>query len=418
MKRVVIFVPHQDDETNLVGNILADLVRKYNTYIVYSSLEIDADKAYIRKKEAMNACAVYGIDEKNIIFLGYPDTPNRCGYHYFTNGDKSIIDKIEKILFRLKPEIIIGTDFDFHSDHRMLSLALDEAVANILRADHRYNPMYLKGFCYETAYYGVDDYSASDLKGTNIKSDYLGNVSYKWEDRISIKSSEGNGYIFQKIPYKALKCHKSQYAVLHARSVINADNVFWEKRTDNILLHGSKITASSGDVEKLIDLKIIDTSDITTYDPLNIDYSKGLWIPDTSDEDPHVSIDFLESKIVHEIIFHGDPAMHSVYECDIEIVIGNSKYFINHMMPFGQSTTIILPNVTCNHIDIFIHTKNSLSELEIFEKDTKKSEDILSTTERKKKCHYIDFWDKLFFKVNVVLIKTNRKLKLWKGINK
>ena len=142
MNRVIVFVPHQDDETNLAGNILSALAEKYDTYVVYSSLEMEKSKARIREKEAINACFVYGITESHIIFLNYPDTPNREGYHYYTSGDKSIIKKIEKILISLKPEIIIGTDFDFHSDHRMLSLALDEAVHNVMIENQKYMPLY------------------------------------------------------------------------------------------------------------------------------------------------------------------------------------------------------------------------------------------------------------------------------------
>lgn len=44
------------------------------------------------------------------------------------------------------PEVIIGTDFDFHSDHRMVSLALDEAVFNIMNEIKTYTPLYLKDF--------------------------------------------------------------------------------------------------------------------------------------------------------------------------------------------------------------------------------------------------------------------------------
>ena len=168
--KLVIFVPHQDDETNLAGNILSYLVKQYDVYVVYSSLDVNPDKALGRKQEARNACAVYGIEKDNVIFLGFPDTPNRNGCHFFTNVDRSIIQKFEEILRNLKPEVIIGTDFDFHSDHRMVSLALDEAVFNIMNENKTYTPLYLKGFCYETAYYGVDDYSATDLKKTEVTS--------------------------------------------------------------------------------------------------------------------------------------------------------------------------------------------------------------------------------------------------------
>lgn len=54
-RKMAIFVPHQDDEVNLVGNILGDLIKKYDIYIIYSSLDISTEKAVIRKNRS-NKC--------------------------------------------------------------------------------------------------------------------------------------------------------------------------------------------------------------------------------------------------------------------------------------------------------------------------------------------------------------------------
>lgn len=51
MGKLVKFVPHQDDETNLAGNILSYLVKQYDVYVVYSSLDANPDKASTRKKK-------------------------------------------------------------------------------------------------------------------------------------------------------------------------------------------------------------------------------------------------------------------------------------------------------------------------------------------------------------------------------
>lgn len=75
MEKLVIFVPHQDDETNLAGNILSYLVKQYDVYIVYSSLDENPDKARIRKQEAINACAVYGIEKIMLFFWDYRIRP-------------------------------------------------------------------------------------------------------------------------------------------------------------------------------------------------------------------------------------------------------------------------------------------------------------------------------------------------------
>ena len=411
MGKLVIFVPHQDDETNLTGNILSYLVKQYDVYIVYSSLDANPDKALIRKKEAINACAVYGIEKDNVIFLGLPDTPNRTGHHFFTDGDQNIILKFEEILRTLMPEVIIGTDFDFHSDHRMVSLALDEAVFNIMNEIKTYTPLYLKGFCYETAYYGVDDYSATDLKNTKVAKIPLSNVSFKWKDRISLNSQEKNGFFFSKTPFKALKCHKSQYAALHARRVINADNVFWEKRTDSLLIRDAKITATSGNSTKINDLKVIDTNDIITEDPLQIDYSKGLWRPDDSDLNPCINIVFNGKKTVEQIVLHGNPMNDHIEKCNIEIHLGKQTLKVDSLMPYGQPTILNIDMVQCSHMEICSLSKTCISEIEIFQ-PTKRTKNKLSCVSplysNSNKC--VDFGDRFLFKGFVLIEKVKRKM--------
>ena len=411
MGKLVIFVPHQDDETNLAGNILSYLVRQYDVYVVYSSLDANPDKARIRKQEARNACAVYGIKKENVIFLGLPDTPNRNGRHFFTDGDKSIILKFEEILRTLMPEVIMGTDFDFHSDHRMVSLALDEAVFNIMNKIKTYTPLYLKGFCYETAYYGVDDYSATDLKNTKVAKIPLSNVSYKWEDRISLNSQEKNSFIFLKTPFKALKCHKSQYAAMHARKVINADNVFWKKRTDNLLIRDATITATSGDISKISDLKVIDTDDIITEDPLKIDYSKGLWKPDDSDLKPCINIVFNGEKTVEQIVLHGSPMSDHIEKCNIEIYLGEQTVKVYSLMPYGQPTILNIDRVQCSHIEIRSLSQTCISEIEVFQ-PAQRNENKLSCVRQlnSNSNKWIDFCDRCLFKGFVLIEKVKRKM--------
>ena len=411
LKKIIIFVPHQDDEINLVGNILDELVEHYSVYIVYSSLEMDSKKAKIRKKEAMNSCMLYGIDSNHIKFLGFPDTPNSSGKHYFTDGDVEIVNKIYEVIESIKPDIIIGTDFDFHSDHRMLSLALDEALCKILKRYADYKPIYLKGFCYETAYYGVEDYSASALENTKVKDSMLSNVSYRWEERLSISNNHKNCFIFQQKAFKALKCHKSQYALLHARSVINSDNVFWQKRTDNLLLNNCHITASSGDVNKLCDLKVIDTNDIITVDPKKIDYTKGLWIPDKNDLNPIINIQFDSGMNIHQIVLYSSPMIEEDRDCNIKIFINGKIFIVDRLNSFGQSTILNVGNIKCNNIKIVDYSSTSLSQLEVFDQENKQIEILKKTVRCKKdKDKLIDSFDMYIFNVIKLLVKIRRKI--------
>lgn len=45
-------------------------------------MDADPTKGSIRKQEAIDACAVWGVYEDHVIFLNYPDTPNKCGHHF------------------------------------------------------------------------------------------------------------------------------------------------------------------------------------------------------------------------------------------------------------------------------------------------------------------------------------------------
>ena len=67
MRKMLLVVPHQDDEINLAGNILDRLERDYEVFVLYSSLDIREKQGMTRKKEAYEACSVFEIDEKHII---------------------------------------------------------------------------------------------------------------------------------------------------------------------------------------------------------------------------------------------------------------------------------------------------------------------------------------------------------------
>ena len=83
MKNCVILVPHEDDEINLCGNVLSKIVKKFNTYVIFSSIDVNPKMAAVRKQEAINSCHIFGIPSKNVIFLGFPDTPNDKKPHFF-----------------------------------------------------------------------------------------------------------------------------------------------------------------------------------------------------------------------------------------------------------------------------------------------------------------------------------------------
>ena len=161
MAKAFLIVPHQDDEVNLAGNIIDVIKEKYEIVVIYTSLDARPKNAQIRRREAYEACAVLGIDRDHVVFLEYPDSSNEAGHHFFMDEKDGVVQSVKDLILDQRPDEIFATDFDFHSDHRMCSLAFETAMGEILRETDDYFPLVLKGFCYETAYYGPEDYCAS-----------------------------------------------------------------------------------------------------------------------------------------------------------------------------------------------------------------------------------------------------------------
>lgn len=414
MRKMLLVVPHQDDEINLAGNILDRLERDYEVFVLYSSLDIREKQGMTRKKEAYEACSVFEIDEKHIIFLDYPDTPNEAGTHYFTDGNKKIIEDIKNVICEIKPELIIATDFDYHSDHRMLSLAFDTAMGLIVCEQSQYTPIVFKGFCYETAYYSTEDYKATQLKKSVDNFEIPSNCSYVWKDRISVASNDHAKLIWNRKAYKGLKCHKSQYAVLHAKSIINADNVYWNKRTDNLLFQ-AKMRCTVGDIEKLRDFKIIDTDDIITINPREIDLSKGVWQTEKSEE--KIEIVWDKPMRFDRINLYGNPNNTKPVETNIKVISHDQVITVfNEIKEFGRKTEAIFPEKVVDKLEILIcsDAKTALSEIEILNGDTiipnimKSNEEI-----RTKKNAVIDTVNEIGYACIVIKTKIIRKVKKW-----
>lgn len=367
--KAVVFVPHQDDEVNLVGNCIDRLLESYEIYIVFSSMDTNRKMAQMRKKEAIKSCKILGVPQNKVLFLDYPDTPNRLKKHYFTDGDTRIVCDIINILRRYSPSLIIGTDFDYHSDHKMLSLALEEAIGVVVSEKHQlYKPLVLKGFCYETAFCGVKDYFQSKNGRCVSQGELLGNPSYIWNKRVSLFGNEKERFIWKKKAFRALLAHKSQYAVLRAESVLNKDNVYWIRRTDNLLLNDRvKISASSGNTHLINDFMFLQTDDISPIRFCEHDFSKAVWKPDANDLERYLYIQLEQIHLIEKIVFRGNPSSENYMPVDGEIQIGATVIRLSEIMPYARETVVQLNGIKTDSIIIRFKSYVEISEVEVFE---------------------------------------------------
>ncbi|WP_034965801.1 PIG-L deacetylase family protein [Chryseobacterium sp. FH1] len=123
----LIVAPHADDESLGCGGVIS-LLRKYGqtVYILLlsdgtlshpNSKEYPAEKLrYLREKELIEACAILGVAEENIIFGRYPDrNVPTIGDERFETSLKSI----SKMLDVIKPQsIFVPWRRDPHPDHQ------------------------------------------------------------------------------------------------------------------------------------------------------------------------------------------------------------------------------------------------------------------------------------------------------------
>ena len=126
----IVFAPHQDDETlGCGGTIIKKLMIGAPVKIVYmtdgnnSHKHLRIDLKDIRKKEALAACKILGIDESDIYFLDFVDGLLDDDY------DKAV-KEVSKLLREHHPdEIYIPHIKDHHPDHK----ATNRIVINALR---------------------------------------------------------------------------------------------------------------------------------------------------------------------------------------------------------------------------------------------------------------------------------------------
>ena len=88
-RTLMVIIPHEDDEINLAGAVIYH-ARKLGIRVI-CVFTTNGDWKYpgfICLKEVIQALAVLGVPEKDIVFLGYPDGGVHGERNVFVNGRK------------------------------------------------------------------------------------------------------------------------------------------------------------------------------------------------------------------------------------------------------------------------------------------------------------------------------------------
>lgn len=343
---IMVIVPHEDDEINLAGSVIyASRKEGFRVICVFVTNGDWQYRGFIRMHEAIHSLETLGVPEKDVVFLGYPDSASEPERNIYKSGQQKAVvihgqaqtygmkrhedfafqlrgehqaytwdglkQDMKDVILHYRPDTILTNDFDFHPDHRMTSLAFDESMRDILSNHEDYKPLVLKGFCYNTAIFAPDDFYSKHAFSTAIHKEGLwnkdfdtDNPAFEWAKRIRFPADrECRNMLSENVLADALACHVSQKTLKTARKVINTDQVFWWKKTNNLAFSG-RISVSSGDGSYLNDFKTMEVEDISAEQHPRL--GKYLWETTSEDRERWCRIDFGNPVHVEAVTFYGN----------------------------------------------------------------------------------------------------------------
>lgn len=430
-KTAMIIVPHQDDEINLAGAVIKNLVENNCRVVVVFSTNGDCVfPGEKRIREGINSCKSLGVKQENVIFLGYGDVWKRGSYSHiyhatdnkpmmshagywktygisehpdyatkkygypFSYTRNNFLRNLTDVILDYLPDQIFCVDFDAHSEHRALSLFFEEALCKILKKTNNYFPEVYKGFAYSTGWSAADDFYRLNMCSTKKPDiDNLQNKRYEtdvpqynWKDRVRFPVAKDmlTHSLYGNPIFKALLENKSQLAFANARLIINSDEVFWNRSTRSVT-YKSDISASSGITSYLNDFKLFDCCEITKR--LNAEYCHYLWSPDANDTKKEVTVKFKTPQNICKVSLYDNFDIKSNILAGVITFSDNSKAKVDALHPNGSKTDICFPvkkGITSFSFKILADEGSApgLCEIEVFAPDNKKQEHLIKLLDR------------------------------------
>ena len=347
--KILVIVPNSSDEVNLAGAMILNLVKaRANIFVAFVNGNLIKDTKISREVE--NSLEILGMKRDNIIYLD--------------NND--VLSALKKLLIELEADAIFCTDFDIPAEHRRLTIDFDQAIGEILsRAGNKYHPEIYKGFAYATAFAAIQDLHSENLLETKkpLNFDLIDRANYTWSERIRFPVYENcrKTLILHNPIAKAIFAHKSQRNEWNTLGIINSDEVFFERRTDN-LLYFAKISATSGDFSKVCDFHIIHTENVNESKPK---FCNHIWKPDGNDIERKLTLFWKNLQQIEQIKIYGDINSESTQRINISL---DKSYFSRISLPeHGKPYIINFSEVIfASKVEIQLEGEGSISEIEIF----------------------------------------------------
>ena len=347
-KTVLVLAPHPDDEINLAGGVTEEYLAAGSRVVIAFSSNGDVFfPADVRYREALSAAASLGIPAEDVVFLGfgsgtYPGHPllfDAASPTVSLAGDsvtrgaggiapwredtpltrEGFISDLHDLLETLRPDVILCCDNDAELEHRTLSILFEHALGRLLREDGAYRPTVLRGFAYPTGWLAPEDFRSGEIGATEGSSAVEGcSLRHRWEDRLRLPVAGSAVSLLSPEMTSvgaALRCHASQDAVRRAGRLVNADKVFFPRRTDS-LLYAAALEVSSGEGERLRDFVVSDTRELAAMSNV---LDANVWAPDPEDGEKTAVFTFPEPVSVAALALWDspDPAAN-VLSCQAE----------------------------------------------------------------------------------------------------
>ena len=402
-RNVMLIVPHEDDELNLLGGA----IEEYKSYgstlrVVFTTNGDTGGKGEKRIKEAVRVLTGLGVPEEDIIFLGYADRmssdegyffnvpdhdaqmysagghdasygiPGHPAYHEGTKYTRrNFTQDLKNCILEFRPDTIICVDFDSHIDHQSTSLIFEEAMGEILREEQNYAPLVLKAFAYSTAYYARQDF----YEGVNVlstvkpsDSDILEeNSIYRWNERlrIPVSGSSLSRSLLNCGLYRSAKTYKTQLIKYQITGMINGDKVFWIRDTSSIL-YSADITVNSESIPLLNDFRLSCDKEI----PGSAAHTDGVWDCGAIDAEMPIRVSLEQPSDISLLRLYDSPSPEdNILSARVVFDSGNA-YELGPLAPNGSASEIPVNEKNVNSFVIYITdtegTCPGLTEIEAY----------------------------------------------------
>ena len=348
--KILVIVSRPSDEINVSGAMILNLVKaRSEVFVAFADGNSDTGKKR-HSREVENSLDTLGVKSNHIIYL----------------DNENILAALKNLILEVEADVIFCTDFDTPADQRRLTMSFDQAIGDILsRAENKYQPEIYKGFAYATAFSAVQDLHSENLLQTKrpLNFDLIDKVNYIWSERVRFPVYENcrQTLILHNPIAKALFAHKSQRNEWNVLGIINSDEVFFERRTDN-LVYSAEVFATSGDFSNVRDFHIINAENINDSKPR---FGNHLWTPDESDEERRLTLSWTNLQQIEQIKIYGDINSEDTQKINISL---DKSYFSRVYLPkYGKPYVIDFTEaIFASGAEIQLEGKGGISEIEIF----------------------------------------------------